>query len=55
MELRVDVQKNFGSFSFAADFTVQGDATGVSVPPAAASPLLSNSLPDSTSRTPALS
>jgi len=29
MELRVDVQKNFGSFSFAADFTVQGDATGV--------------------------
>lgn len=29
MELRVDVKKNFGSFSFAADFTVRGKATGV--------------------------
>jgi molybdate transport system ATP-binding protein len=29
MELRVDVQKNFGSFSFAADFTARGESTGV--------------------------
>ncbi len=29
MELRVEVRKNFGSFSFAADFTVQGEAMGI--------------------------
>jgi molybdate transport system ATP-binding protein len=29
MELRVDVQKKFGSFSFAADFTIRGDTLGV--------------------------
>ncbi len=29
MELRIDVQKKFGAFSFAADFTIRGDALGV--------------------------
>jgi molybdate transport system ATP-binding protein len=29
MELRVDVQKKFGSFSFAADFTIRGETLGV--------------------------
>jgi molybdate transport system ATP-binding protein len=29
MELRVAVQKKFGSFSFAADFTLRGDTLGV--------------------------